>query len=226
MGRALTASSANLHFDEPSGEENDLLLKLVVEASPDLVYVYDRIEQRYLFVSDQVTAMLGYTPEQIQALKGDDLYQLVHLEDIDQMKADRVQNELLSDDEVAVTTYRVRHAFGDYRILRCRRKVLSRGDAGEVRCLLGVATDITQELRRQTELEALRTRVLQIRDEERRDIALRMHDTAMQHLVGAALLLNNIQLKFMVPEGNEMMDQVHASLSKALRDMLEPFTTS
>ena len=71
-----------------------------------------------------------------------------------------------------MTTYRVRHIQGDYRLLRCRQKVFSRDQAGRAKCILGVASDITDEARRQVEVDALRAQILRIRDEERRRLVL------------------------------------------------------
>jgi PAS domain-containing protein len=52
------------------GEEYDdaALFRLAVEASPDIIYVYDRLARRYLFVSSRCNDVLGYTPRQIEGL--------------------------------------------------------------------------------------------------------------------------------------------------------------
>ena len=155
----------------------DHLLGLILAASPDLIYLYDRLEERYLFVSERSTSMLGYAPQHIMQLKSADIHDLIHPEDLAHAKAHYANQEQLADTEISMTIYRVRHAQGDYRLLRCRQKVFSRDHAGRAKCILGVASDITDEARRQVEVDALRAQILRIRDEERRRLALRLHDT-------------------------------------------------
>lgn len=221
-GTSVRSSDADCRLDDRSTPQVDFLFQLIVDACPDLIYVYDRLEERYLFVSDRSTAILGYTPQQIRQLKSEDLHQLIHPEDLARAQAHYAKQEHLADTEISMTTYRVRHAAGDYRLLRCRQKVFSRTRQDRVKCILGIGTDITEEVRRKSELEGLRTQILCIRDEERRRIALRMHDTAMQHLVGAAMLLKGIEGRFASLDGTEALGAAQASLSRALRDMLEP----
>ena len=61
---------------------DDHLLEVILSASPDLIYVYDRLEERYLFVSERSTPMLGYTPQQIMQLESADIHELIHPEDL------------------------------------------------------------------------------------------------------------------------------------------------
>lgn len=156
---------------------DDGLLQLILAASPDLIYVYDRLEERYLFVSERSTPMLGYSPQQMMQLERGDIHELIHPEDLAHAKTHYARQEQLSDIEISITTYRVRHIHGDYRLLRWRQKVLSRDHAGRARCILGFATDITDEARRQVELDGLRAQILRIRDEERHRLALLLPDT-------------------------------------------------
>jgi signal transduction histidine kinase len=84
-----------------------------------------------------------------------------------------------------------------------------------------VASDITDQANTEIALDGLKQKIVRIRDDERRRLALQMHDTAVQHLVGAALLLNGIEAD-LPSNTNRTLDKVHASLSRALRDILQP----
>jgi signal transduction histidine kinase len=99
--------------------------------------------------------------------------------------------------------------------------VFSRAADGTVRLILGVATDITQHACVEQQLRGLRKQMLHIRDEERQRLAMQMHDTAVQHLVGAALLLSHME-KDVPPCASDALEQVHASLSRALHEILRP----
>ena len=130
-GRAAITGAWNRHETfaadrEPAAGEvlrDEHLLELILDASPDLIYVYDRLEERYLFVSERSTPMLGYTPQQIMQLQSADIHELIHPEDLPHAKAHYAKQEQLADTEISMTTYRVRHIQGDYRLLRCRQKV-------------------------------------------------------------------------------------------------------
>ncbi|HXE88518.1 MAG TPA: hypothetical protein VN524_17150, partial [Hyphomicrobiaceae bacterium] len=50
--------------------------------------------------------------------------------------------------------------------------VFSRTIDGIAKIILGVATDLTSEVRRKREIDGLRKQILKIRDDERRRIAL------------------------------------------------------
>ena len=208
------------HARDPS--RSRMLFRLILEACPDIIYLYDRTLKRYLFVSSRSRDILGYAPEDIQRLKAQDIKWMIHPDDLDQALAHHAKQEWLTDSEVSMITYRVRTALGDYRLLRCRHKAFSRSPDGAVKCILGVATDITGEAKRQNEIDALRSRILAIRDEERQKIALRMHDTAMQHLVGAALVLKGVELGAVNADSlSRSIREAQSSLSLALREMLE-----
>jgi PAS domain S-box-containing protein len=216
------------HCDRGRGDisEDSALFRLVNEASPDIIYVYDRLRERYPFVSGRCKEILGYAPQDIQRLKARDVERLIHPADLERARAHYARQAALSDHEVAHTTYRVACASGEYRLLRCRQKVFSRGRDGVVVSILGVATDITDQVNRERELDGLRAQILSIRDDERRRIALRLHDTALQHLVGAALLLKGIEMeRTSVDCVANTIRLVRTSLSQALREILKPLTT-
>ena len=197
------------------------LLRLVLEASPDIVYIYDRIDCRYSFVSSRIKAILGYTPAQVEQLGADAIECLVHPDDLARASAHYAGLADLSDHDVSMTTHRVAHVNGEYRLLRCRQKVLSRSPDGTVERILGVATDITEYANAEQQLLGLKEQILHIRDDERHRMAMRMHDTAVQHLVGAALLLSHLE-KDVAPGATSALEEVHASLSKALEEILQP----
>src|SRR3954469_3976092 len=52
------------HVDDSTQHRaQEVFARLILEASPNIVYLYSMPEQRYLYVSPQVSSMLGYSPE-------------------------------------------------------------------------------------------------------------------------------------------------------------------
>ncbi len=200
------------HFHR--GDDN-LVLNHILEISPDVVYLYDRLKKRYLSVNSRCVDILGYTPDQILQMDPSDLDQLIHPKDVARAKSLYASQEHLVDNEVLEATYRVRHAHGDYRNLRNRQRVFARTAGGVAKIIIGVGTDITSTVRRQTEVNGLRGELIRSRRLERLRIAARLHDTAVQDVVGAAFLLKNSG-----GQGRVLAD-VRLCLSKALRSILD-----
>jgi PAS domain S-box-containing protein len=201
-------------------ETTDDMANHAFPMSSDFVYTFDRLEQRYLSVNSRCLDILGYTPEQILRLEREDRAKLIHPRDLARAKKHYSDQESLADGEVSVTTFRVRHLHGDYRKLRCKQKVFSRAQDGSVKCIIGLATDITDEARRRSEIKGLRAEVRRIREFERERIAVRLHDTAVQDVVGAEMLLKTMG------GGDQIQLEVRACLSRALRSMLDVFSES
>jgi PAS domain S-box-containing protein len=225
------ASESAVRCDNRLGEdeaEAAAFLEAVIQASPDIIYIYDRLEGRYSFVSSRCKDVLGFTSDQMQRLNAKDVELLIHPEDLELARAHYAKQAYLRDDEVAQTSYRVACSTGEYRLLRCRQMVFSRNLNGDAKRILGVATDLTDQANRERELKGLREQLLAVRDHERRRLALRLHDTAIQHLVGAALLLQGIERdwckadSWQTGSGRDALNAVQTSLSRALREIVEP----
>jgi len=201
-----------------------LLLDLLIETSLDVVYVYDRLEGRYVYVSGRCKEVLGYQPDEIMRLSSDDVEQLIHPDDRARAHAHYARQATLREDEITEATYRIGRTNGEYRLLQCRQKLLSRDQSGAPRRILGIAADITEQKSRESELHSLKSAILDIREEERQRIAQEMHDTAVQHLVGAALILHKIGIDDTQNGGtlSGSLDTVRRSLSRALNAILEP----
>lgn len=218
MAGIMNAALSLNQFSSP--DTTDVMAAHAFEMSSDFAYIFDRLEQRYLSFNSRCLDILGYTPEQILRLGRGDRANLIHPNDLARAKQYYSDQENLADGEVSVTTFRVRHLHGDYRKLRFKQKVFSRTQDGSVERIIGLATDITDEASRRSEIKGLRAEVCRIREIERERIALRLHDTAVQDVVGAGMLL-----KTMGGE-DQIQSQVRACLSRALRSMLDVVSES
>ena len=115
----------------------------IAETTPGLVYVYDLVENRNLYVNTGINRVLGYSPEQIAALGSSLIASLVHPDDIPGVLEGNQQFYRLGDTDVYDHELRMRHARGDYRWLRCRDAVFERAEDGTVTQIIGNAQDIT-----------------------------------------------------------------------------------
>jgi PAS domain S-box-containing protein len=69
-------------------------------------------------------------------------------------------------------------------------------------CLLSVGRDITEQKRAMEEVRQLSRRLLNLQDEERRKIALELHDSTGQNLVALTALLSRLRAAFPSPDGD------------------------
>lgn len=125
-------------------EKSRRLFRRIADASPDILYLYDLIEERNVYVNPGVEQVLGYAPSQIEAMGDDLIPRLLHPEDLPATVESIETLDSLEDGEVNETEYRMRHAGGTYRWLRSHEVVFSRAPDGRIQQVLGLAQDVTE----------------------------------------------------------------------------------
>ncbi|HBL60618.1 MAG TPA: hypothetical protein DDZ80_19830, partial [Cyanobacteria bacterium UBA8803] len=119
------------------------LFEQIAESTSAILYIYDLIAQHNVYSNRQITKILGYTPEAIQAMGSAFLSTLSHPEDREKMAASMERLFAAPDGEIVETEYRMRHANGEWRWLYSRDYLFSRTPEGLPQQVLGTATDIT-----------------------------------------------------------------------------------
>ncbi|OKH30263.1 hypothetical protein NIES2119_31280 [[Phormidium ambiguum] IAM M-71] len=130
--------------------ENQRLFQQIADATPEIIYLYDLIADRNIYVNQQITELLGYSTAKIQQIEGISK-KLVHPEDLPKLQANFKRLAEAKDGDVVETEYRMQHANGEWCWLISRDIVFSRTPEGLPHQILGTATDITQ--RKQAEVE-------------------------------------------------------------------------
>jgi PAS domain S-box-containing protein len=133
-------------------EEIRRLTQQMIEASPDILYVYDLVARRNVFISGQVREILGWSCEEIAGMDEQVLNTLTHPEDLLAVGQHLVRLHSLSDESIAEVEYRMRRRDGRYVWLRSREKVFQRGADGYVTQVFGVASYIQLYKEAQAEL--------------------------------------------------------------------------
>lgn len=146
------------HQNNPAPAEQQLqqslrFIEQIVAIAPCLVYVYDLVEQRNVYVNRQVTELLGYTPEQLQHLGTNLFAHLMHPEDLARLPALLQRFDTAQDSEILEAEYRMRHADGNWRWLFGREMVFTRNPDGSPRQVVGTALDITERKQAEADLQ-------------------------------------------------------------------------
>ncbi len=137
----------------------------IADTVPNILYLYDVIEQRNVYANRSTVERLGYTPQDIQDIATDFMSHLVHPEDIPHILDHQKHLTTLTENEHLTLEYRMKHANGEWRWFRSRETVFSRTVEGLPQRVLGIAEDITdykqvEDVLRQTN-EDLEQRVKQ-----------------------------------------------------------------
>ncbi len=131
------------------------LFEAIAEASPDMLYLFDLRRRRSVYVSGSVEQVLGRTPREVAVLGDTYLSQLVHPDDLPALEEHNRRLAELPDGAMQEHGYRMRHARGGWRWVRSRDRVFSRTASGEPDLVLGIARDVTEQVRAEQEREEL-----------------------------------------------------------------------
>jgi PAS domain S-box-containing protein len=113
----------------------------ILEATPDILYIYDLTTSRTVNINAKMLSVLGYPLELDRDSRT--LIELIHLDDRQRMVEHLRSCESLSDGEVAEIEFRALHADGEWRWLARRDAPFAVDHTGKVTQILGMVRDIT-----------------------------------------------------------------------------------
>ncbi len=147
QGQPRRVIGSHMDFTERKKMEEELdasrrLVHRILNATPDLLYIYDLDEGRNTFANRHVTEFLGYSFERAHALGPDLMGQILHREDAPLVAEHYRRCRAAADGETLDIEYRMRHADGHWCWVHCRDMVFSRTN-GIPSKILGVAQDVT-----------------------------------------------------------------------------------
>lgn len=124
--------------------ESQRFIERVVETMPGVLYVYDMVEQRNVYVNRQIGNLLGYTVEDVQRMGSALLRTLLHPNDFNRFPFYSERMDAAQKGDVGEFEYRMQHANGEWRWVYDRETVFSRTADGSPKQILGIMQDITE----------------------------------------------------------------------------------
>ena len=123
----------------------------ITDSTPNLLYIFDLVEQRNIYCNSFVSELLGYTPQQFQKFQDGIVEELVHPDDIELLLQHHERCFTLKDDKYLEIEYRIKSSSGQWYWLHDKHTIFSRDSQGKPQQILGIAQDISQtkELDRQ-----------------------------------------------------------------------------
>ncbi|MFM6195159.1 MAG: PAS domain S-box protein [Planktothrix sp.] len=128
-------------------QESQRFIQRITDASPNILYIYDLIENRNIYVNQEITKLLGYTREEILKQGKNIFPDLVHPEDYSRLKNYYQKFSTANEDEILEFEYRMKDSEGHWHWFVSRDTVFARTSDGKPKQILGAATDITERKR-------------------------------------------------------------------------------
>ena len=125
--------------------QSQLFIKGIAETVPDILHIYDYVQDRSIYANHPIGKLLGYSPAQIQAMGHQILTQIVHPDDRVTFETALQQLQKVDDNTTLTHEYRLRHADGSYRWFRSRVTPFNRDRDGSVAQSIGISSEITGE---------------------------------------------------------------------------------
>ena len=135
--------------------ESERFTKQIAEASPNILYVYDLIEQKNIYANASIYHILGYNVEEIPAIGPWMMSTLIHPEDSIKMPDYLQQFETGCEGDIFEIEYRIRHKDGSWRWIVSRDTVFAKTADGKLKQILGTGTDITESKQAEDEIKLL-----------------------------------------------------------------------
>lgn len=124
--------------------ENQKLIEAVSQATPDMVFVIDLIEEKVIYANKGIKEVLGYSIKEVQKIFFDTIYSRDGETSL--KSVERFAN--IKDGEVASLEWQTKHKDGRLVWIHSREVVFSRDEKGLPRQILGLAHDVTEQKRK------------------------------------------------------------------------------
>ncbi|MCC3603033.1 MAG: PAS domain S-box protein [Microcoleus sp. PH2017_29_MFU_D_A] len=144
---------------ESALRESQHFIQAIADSNPNLLYVYDLIEQRNVYTNRQIATILGYGAEEIQDMGKAMLQTLVHPEDLSPFFQHIQKFDLSQGGDIIEFQYRMRHKNGEWRWMHSWDTVFLRQADGKPKQILGTSNDITDRKLAEEKLLASQQRI-------------------------------------------------------------------
>ncbi|MGC2061450.1 MAG: histidine kinase [Thermodesulfovibrionales bacterium] len=177
--------------------ESQRFVNRIADTTPNLLYIYDVITNRNIYINPRITDLLGYSAEQIKQIGGQFFQSVLHPDDTRVFEIMQEQFQHAGYKDILESEYRMKNVHGEWRWFLSRDVIFKETSGGRPQLILGIAQDITERKKADEELSQSREqlRVLlahlqSVREEERTRISREIHDELGQSLTALKIDLS------------------------------------
>jgi PAS domain S-box-containing protein len=126
-------------------KEQERFIQHIADASPTILYLFDAAGNRMAYANREVFFVLGYTPEEIEAMGASVTTTLYHPEDIE-LLPERAESDKHFQHRDSMMQYecRMKSKDGPYKWMLVREVIFKTDEEGKVLQTLGAALDISK----------------------------------------------------------------------------------
>lgn len=127
-------------------EESQQYAQRIVDATPDVITIYDLQKGDAIYMNRTIGTILGYTVEELKAMghKGR-AERIIYPDDLPALNAFNEAMRSATDEDVHTIEYRVRCKDGDVLWIKNRSKVFKRNSQGDPTHMISILQNITEE---------------------------------------------------------------------------------
>ncbi|MEQ8536580.1 MAG: PAS domain S-box protein [Coleofasciculus sp. D1-CHI-01] len=125
-------------------KENQRFIEKIINASPQLLYLFDPTAETDLYINQQSLDILGYTPAEIVGRGIQFFLDTLHPDDLPLIERNLNFWQTATDSDILTTESRFRHKNGSWCWLLSREVVFERDENNQVIKILGTSQDITE----------------------------------------------------------------------------------
>lgn len=169
--------------------ESQRFVHRIADATPNILYLFDVIEDRNIYVNSRIKEILGYSPEQIKKMKGAFFKKLLHPRDEAVYESLWKRFVDANEGDIIESEYRLKNCDGQWRWFYSRDIVFKRTADGLLKLVLGISQDVTERRIVEEELKTSRGQLRRllahlqsVREDERTRISREVHDELGQAL--------------------------------------------
>ncbi|MFC1898674.1 PAS domain S-box protein, partial [Candidatus Cloacimonadota bacterium] len=134
-------------------KKSQLFNETLLNTSPDIIYIYDIIENENVYSNKGVNKILGYSIEEVQEMGDKLIPTLMHPDDFQiYLNETHPKYQSLKDEELLTREYRMKHKDGSWFWLQSRESIFVRNADGSPKQIFGMISDISESKKAETEI--------------------------------------------------------------------------
>jgi PAS domain S-box-containing protein len=150
-------------------KEKQIFIRKIADATPSIIASYNVNTGKYVFISEGIEKLLGYSPDEVLTGGIEFFSSIIHPEDLPGIKEKNAKaleeaNSAPLKETVAEFSYRMRNSQGEYRWFHTYGTIFDRNKNGKVEHVLNISLDVTDSIEATRKIEEQEYFIQQIAD--------------------------------------------------------------